>query len=314
VENANPDILCNTIAWNTATMAGGGILLNDSTPWIAGNMFYRNKANHSMFGSGGGISCSDCDTQVVVTNCTFAANSASDKGGGLCLSGSKMVITNSIFWGNGAQNGKEIYIATKTVPSTVPSFLIISYSDVKGGKDGIPVDSGSTLLWGPGMKSVDPLFADAAGDDYHILYTSPCRDAGLNVPVGGLTAEDFEADPRNHYMAVDMGADEFHRHLYFTGNATPGGSVNIRFADTPGTTPVALFIGFGKLDPPMNSIWGTWYLQFPVIGPISMGTVPASGLLTLPADLPSTPPGPYTIFMQAIMGAQLTNLSVMHVE
>jgi hypothetical protein len=294
-------------------MTGGGILCNDSTPWIASNLFYRNKANHGTFGTGGGISCSDCTTQIIVTNNTFAANSAGSKGGGICLAGSKMVITNSILWGNGAQNGKEIYVATKQNPS-VSSALIISYSDVKGGKDGIPVETGSTLVWGAGMLTADPQFVDAAVDDYHIFYTSPCRNAGLTTPPGGLTSNDFEADPRTNYGVVDMGADEFHRHLYCVGDLTPGGTVNIRMVDTPWTAPTALFYAFGMLDPPLNSMWGPWYLQFPVFGPITQGAVPASGVITLTVTLPSTVPGPYTIYLQAIMGATLTNLCIMEVN
>ena len=39
-----------------------------------------------------------------------------------------------------------------------------------------------------------------------------------------------------------------------------------------------------------------------------------NGVITLPAVLPSTVPGPYTLFMQAIMGATLTNLCVMEVN
>jgi hypothetical protein len=176
----------------------------------------------------------------------------------------------------------------------------VTYSDIKGG-------------WtGTGNIDVDPQFADAGSFDLHLLYTSPCRDAGDDTAV--IDTEDFEGDPRIAVGAVDMGADEFHRHLYYTGDATPGGNIKGKFVGLPGTSPLALFLGAGVLDPPAKTMWGYYYLAPPwlMIGPL--GSIPADGILVLSTTLPATPPAPYDVPMQALIGDSLTNLSVLEVR
>jgi hypothetical protein len=112
-----------------------------------------------------------------------------------------------------------------------------------------------------------------------------------------------------------MGADEFHTHLYWTGDATPGGNVEINFVGLPGTSPVGLCIGDGVLDPPIPSMWGDWYLQFPILGPLDSGAITSpDGVLTVPGRIPASPPPPYFIPMQALTGAELTNLSTIGIE
>lgn len=119
----------------------------------------------------------------------------------------------------------------------------------------ITVDPGATLNWGLGMIDSDPLFANLPGDDNHIQYNSPCRDSGSN---GALKVPntDFEGDDRIAYGNVDMGADEFYTHLYQTGDAVPGGDVEVVLVGIPGTSPVGLWLSSGVLDPPLPSIWG----------------------------------------------------------
>jgi hypothetical protein len=243
-----------------------------------------------------------------VTNCTFSGNSTS-QGGGMYIGGSSSpMVTNTIFWNNDAPEGPEIWIGSQW-----PSTLTISYSDVKGGKSSIHVEQGSTLNWGPGMIDSDPLFVDEANGDLHLTYPSPCRDSGDNSAVTELY--DFEGDPRIAYGTVDMGADEFYTHLYYTGDATPGGNVEIKFVGLPGTTPVGLCIGMGVLDPPIPSLWGDWYLQFPIIGPFDMGKITSpEGVLVVPGTMPSSPPPPYSIPMQALIGDSLSNLCILEVQ
>lgn len=54
--------------------------------------------------------------------------------------------------------------------------------------------------------SADPLLADPANGNFHLISGSPCIDAGdpVNYP-----ATDFEGDPRLYWSAPDIGADEF---------------------------------------------------------------------------------------------------------
>jgi hypothetical protein len=55
------------------------------------------------------------------------------------------------------------------------------------------------------LVNVDPVFADPADDDYHILASSPAIDAGMNV---GVT-NDLEGTPRPQGRGYDIGAYEF---------------------------------------------------------------------------------------------------------
>ena len=175
------------------------------------------------------------------------------------------------------------------------------------------VDPGCTLIWGSGMIDADPLFVNAVSGDLHLTHTSPCKDTGDNTAITELY--DFESDPRIAYSTVDMGADEFFTHMYCTGDAIVGGTVEAKFVGVPGTTPVGWYIGAGILDPPLLSMWGDWYLKFPIFGPMDLGSITSpEGVLIIPGTIPSSPPPPYSIPMQALIGAELTNLSVLEIK
>ena len=115
-----------------------------------------------------------------------------------------------------------------------------------------------------------------------------------------------------------MGADEFFTHLYYTGEATPGGKVKAIFVGLPGTVPVWLWLASSALEPPLPTMFGYWYLDPPLIGPIDLGSMPSpSGVSILPATVHREPPPPYDIFMQALIGLNadsLTNLCVLEVR
>src|SRR5262249_48360498 len=65
-----------------------------------------------------------------------------------------------------------------------------------------------------GNISLDPLFANTTGGDYHLQPGSPSIDAGDNQALN-LPDTDIDGDPRildgdgNETVVVDMGADEF---------------------------------------------------------------------------------------------------------
>jgi hypothetical protein len=77
---------------------------------------------------------------------------------------------------------------------------------------------------------------------------------------------------------------------------------------------VGLFVGFSQYDPPLKSMWGEWYVAYPWILYPLVAIPSPGGVLVLQGTLPGTPPGPYTLYMQALIGAELTNLSVMEVK
>jgi hypothetical protein len=244
-------------------------------------------------------------------NCTFTGNEAGAGGGICCHLSSSSDVVNTILWGNKASSGPEIWIGD----AGNPSILTISYSDVEGGPLNAHIETGCTLDCGEGMIVSDPLFADPDDSDFHLIFNSPCRGSGDNA-APELPDHDFEGDLRIFQGTVDIGADEFHPHLYCTGDFTPGGSIMGKLVGFPGASPVGLFIGSGILEPSQPTMWGHFHLQQPWIM-VSLVPIPSDGILVLPATIPFTPSSPYDLPMQALIGLNpdsLTNLYVLEVR
>ena len=63
----------------------------------------------------------------------------------------------------------------------------------------------STVTWGAGNKTADPLFVDFDGSDYHLQEGSPAIDMGI---ADGAPPRDLDGNSRPCGAAVDMGAYE----------------------------------------------------------------------------------------------------------
>lgn len=319
-------------------VAGGGICVayGGFSPIIEGNLVMDNKALWGDYGYGGGIYAGDGDSLRIINN-IIVGNEARDYGGGICLSspgtfivenntiygnsadygGGVMIggsmkasMVNTVLWGNSAKSGQQVYLSSDCV-------LDISYSDVMGGMTGVHKSSTAQLNWGDGMIELHPMFADIKEGDFHLTYHSPCRDTGDNFKV--TVDEDFEGDPRIAHSTVDMGADEFYTHLYITGDAAPGGTIEGKLVGLPGTTPVGLFVGTGLLPSPVPTAWGEFYIDLgqPWVLFYPLGAIPANGLMVLSTSIPGSVPAPYDLPMQALIGMNadsFTNVSVLEVR
>jgi parallel beta-helix repeat protein len=186
--NGNWTLDGNTITGNTAYLDGGGIYLDCHSPLvgnrIVGNTAWRDGggvhcgASPSIIGNviaeneacwyGGGINCYTSSSPLIVEN-TVTQNRALYGGGINCWDHCSPFVLNSIVWGDSSEVGDEIF-------RDPTSSVYVTYSDIGGG-------------WpGEGNIDLDPLFAFSTYDDnpfmppedlnYHLLWGSPCIDAG----------------------------------------------------------------------------------------------------------------------------------------
>jgi hypothetical protein len=297
------------------------------SPVIAGCLFVGNTAD-AINGYGGGLNAYG---SLTVANCAFM-NCTSHTGGGMAIAKSSVVdIGNCTFAGNEATVGAGIglyYTSTVTATNTIIAFsgsgaaidgtglITVAHCDLFGNAGGDWIGPVAGQLGVNGNISADPLLVDPSGLDCHLAWPSPCRDAGDSSAV--LEKTDFEGDPRIAGSSADMGADEFHEHLYCLGRAVPASFVSIRIAGTP-SAPVTLALGSGILDPPQPTPYGNLYLALPLVR-FNPGTIPASGILFCPATVPATwIPGEEKP-LQALVGppgnpgSTLTNLLNLMVE
>lgn len=302
-ENSFLSVQQCVICDNQTSGSGGGIT---SYYYSTDNFFDCIVCNNTASGKGGGAYLR-FDSAVDFFNCTFEGNSGGTGGGLMTDFLADAFVTNSIFWNNSPQ---QIYVGEDKGATQCD----ISHSDVQGGQSGVYVAPSSTLNWGAGMINADPLFVEASDGDLHLRFDSPCKDAGAGG--GGY---DFEGDPRVVGSAIDMGADEFHPHLYHMGDVEPGFGVAIRVIGTPGTVPVILAWSDGIQDPPLSTTFGDLYLALPIPWRYDIGMIPTEGVLTFAGTvptffLPGTVQPIQALLGPLIPGSQLTNLHLLPVR
>jgi hypothetical protein len=328
---SSPTLKDNIIKNNSAGFGGGIASWGDGSPLISDNLIHNNDAyygggiqvmsmsgltnhahirNNMIFNNtaqrGGGIECHNYESAPSIVNNTLYGNVAYLTGGGIRSAVSHPFIVNTILWNNQAATGKGHELSL-----TALSKVHIDYSIVQGGLDQVFKDGSSKITWGAFNLNEDPLFADPSNYDLHLTYTSPGRDSG-DHSVPGLSLEDFEGDPRTAFGAVDRGADEFHTHLYYTGNAVPGQWLDLKVVALPQRV-VFTGVGSGIMDPPLSTQYGDWFLTFPVY-PLPSGMTTWEGLMIRHVRIPLSIPTPSRIPLQALARDELTNLCVLEVE
>ena len=174
---------------NNKALYGGGVYDYYSTGTVMKScLITNNEAQGTNYGLGGGIYC-EGSTGLGVVSCTISKNSAGDYGGGIVIDAAETDIENSILWGNSAGAGSD-FVGVNF------STIAFNYNDYGEWAD----DGTTSFVEITGVLSANPLFADAAGGDFHLKssagrwtsggwvtdsVTSPCINAGDPVSAWG---------------------------------------------------------------------------------------------------------------------------------
>ena len=168
------EISDNTISGNIVRGSGGGLLIEDSSCAITGNIitsnlseethgggigFYDSSgtitgntiAGNQCYYSGGGIICGG--SNPVIADNWISANHAGSRGGGICCGGASPTIENNLIMDNRAETGGGISSAGEdAVPLVNSNTIIDNTADYQGGGIHIQslgsVDVTSSILWG----------------------------------------------------------------------------------------------------------------------------------------------------------------------
>ena len=187
------------------------IMYNNVSTWI-GDDINAEISYNIIHDTNRGIHLADCSTVNIWNNVIFADTEASTQGiylAGTAVNVNTIDVQNNIF-GAGTDYCVWLVDADWTNQMTAfdynavgtPAIAVIYEADG-------PTNLSLAQLQAAGKAlhcfATDPGFVDAAGHDYHLLATSPCINAGVDV---GLT-EDFEGNTVPQGATPDIGAYEY---------------------------------------------------------------------------------------------------------
>ncbi|MFC1572684.1 right-handed parallel beta-helix repeat-containing protein [Candidatus Eisenbacteria bacterium] len=207
ITNYSSPTIENCVLRNNTAYAGAGIFAHDSHSLISHCVF---DGNETVAGQdGAGIDCGNTSPAIptgpTVSSCTFVNNTASNNGGGLCSvhPGCNPSISRCIFMGNHASSRPGGAVGCQDQGT-----VSIECSDLYGntGSQGNGDWAGCIASQGGlnGNLSADPLFCDAAGQDYYLQSGSPCENAGGCGLVGALPVG---CDPSQGSLTADISLD-----------------------------------------------------------------------------------------------------------
>lgn len=194
----------NVITGNTTQdigCGGGGVLIE--TEEYGNVVLINNVITDNVSGCGGGIYVSSDlfhpGGESYIINNTITRNSAaSGQGGGIYFGDSpNSNLYNNIAWGN--TDPENVFSTDVEVWSETT--LTYEYNNDIGAEYGRILHSGTNI-------NADPLFADAANNDFHLTAGSPCIDFG-DYSAPSLPSTDFEGNERGAGFVPDIGAYEY---------------------------------------------------------------------------------------------------------
>jgi len=216
IKNNAPEIKNCIIKNNSCYDFGGGILNSNGASQLTNCTISNNNS-----GTGGGMYSQDVD--ISLTNCVINGNQSAYNGGGIMngsgtlslincsLYGNHAItdgngggifidvtananIKNSIIWGNSASGpGNQLYTANTTN---------LDYCCYANGDNDISGNISTNSC-----NTSDPMFVNAADEDFRLLGNSPAVNSGKNSY--NATATDIRGQARIQDVTIDMGAYEW---------------------------------------------------------------------------------------------------------
>ncbi|MFC1676927.1 choice-of-anchor Q domain-containing protein, partial [Planctomycetota bacterium] len=160
---ASPNISNCIIKGNYADYGGGIFNYGISTDWsltdVTNCLFFENEAID------GGAVFNYNYTWDLITNCTFSKNDASNLGGAVYAYYSyETDIVNSILWGDTDSTASDYEIVSNGTLEEEATLVAVYYSDVNN----MGTTNGGEIYQGSGILTLDPCFADADSNDFHL--------------------------------------------------------------------------------------------------------------------------------------------------
>jgi len=212
-ENSTATINTSVLRENQSEI--GGCIFNDGQLVIANSLITANMSTTR----GGAILSNGAATLLQINNCTITQNLAVIEGGGIVINSGSLDVANSIIWGNihlsGDDEFAQIWLSNNTSPIQVTHSCIQNMdSDLAGANNNIVSNPRFSDQLGPDGEP-------ASGDeDFSLLATSPCIDAGDNAEAVG----NYDVDGNTRFIddpftddtngsgtppIVDMGSYEY---------------------------------------------------------------------------------------------------------
>ena len=169
--------LYNIAIISNRSSRGGGVYATYSDAYLSDVLIAKNYS--SINGGGDGVAL--FNATAAMNNCTVVNN---DDEGVTVSSGGTVAMTNCIVWGH-----SDYQVITNPVQTVV-------YSDIEGGYPGV------------GNINSHPHFLNSSALDYQLAESSPCIDAGTNLPWMDPPTTDLAGNERIYDGTVDMGCYE----------------------------------------------------------------------------------------------------------
>ncbi|MCP4442400.1 MAG: T9SS type A sorting domain-containing protein [Aureispira sp.] len=189
--NSSPTIQNCIFRWNMGTY--GGAISNMSNfngavnATITGCLFYENTSTTGSAISNG--TYRGGSNNSVITNCTFADNTGTSIHN--ANGGASITVQNSIIWDAGAP------LYNYANEATVQHCILVS-----GALPARTIDGGNNMF------ATDPMFVDAANDDYKLQGVSPAVAAGSNAYLPAGYTLDLAYTTRQNGAIVEIGCYE----------------------------------------------------------------------------------------------------------